>query len=79
VRVCVYYKGARIRNGIDTSLRKVVKRAGLEKVTLHTFRHTFASQFVMAGVPLRDVQELMGHRSFETTLKYAHLSAEHVK
>jgi len=33
----------------------------------------------MAGVPLRDVQELMGHRSFETTLKYAHLSAEHVK
>ena len=79
MRVCVYYKGARIRNGIDTSLRKVVKRAGLEKVTLHTFRHTFASQFVMAGVPLRDVQELMGHRSFETNLKYAHLSAEHVK
>jgi len=73
------YKGRRIRVGIDTSLRKVVKNAGLENVTLHTFRHTFASQLVMAGVPLRDIQELMGHRSFETTLKYAHLSAEHVK
>ncbi|MFC1715350.1 tyrosine-type recombinase/integrase [Candidatus Poribacteria bacterium] len=73
------YKGGRIKNGIDTSLRRAVKEAGLENVTLHTFRHTFASQLVMAGVPLRDVQELMGHRSFETTLKYAHLSAEHVK
>jgi site-specific recombinase XerD len=33
----------------------------------------------MAGVPLKDVQELMGHQSFETTLQYAHLSEEHVK
>jgi site-specific recombinase XerD len=73
------YRGVRIKNGIDTSLRKVVKKAGLQNVTLHTLRHTFASQLVMADVPLRDVQELMGHRSFETTLKYAHLSAEHVK
>ena len=73
------FKGRRIKSGIDTSLRNVVKKAGLRNVTLHTLRHTFASQLVMAGVPLRDVQELMGHQSFETTLKYAHLSAEHVK
>ena len=33
----------------------------------------------MAGVPLRYVQELMGHQSFQTTLQYAHLSEEHVK
>ena len=62
------FKGRRIKSGIDTSLRNVVKKAGLSNVTLHTLRHTFASQLVMAGVPLRDVQELMGHRSFETTL-----------
>lgn len=73
------YKGFRIKNGIDATLRKIVKKAGLENVTLHTLRHTFASQLVMAGVPLRDVQELMGHRSFETTLQYAHLSEDHVK
>ena len=73
------YKGARIKNGIDTTLRKVVKKAGLENVTLHTFRHTFASQLALAGVPLRDIQELMGHQSFQTTLQYAHLSEEHVK
>ncbi len=73
------YRGVRMKNVVDTTLRKVVKQAGLSNVTLHTLRHTFASQLVMAGVPLRDVQELMGHKSFETTLKYAHLSAEHAK
>jgi len=48
-------------------------------VTLHVLRHTFASQLAIAGVPLRDIQELMGHQSFQTTLQYAHLSEEHIK
>ena len=73
------YRGEKIKRGIDDSLRTAVGKAGLENVTLHTFRHTFASQLAMAGVPLRQVQELMGHRSFETTLQYAHLSEDHVK
>lgn len=54
------YKGKRIKCSIDFSLKTTLKRAGLRNVTLHTLRHTFASQLVMAGVPLRDVQELMG-------------------
>jgi integrase len=73
------YRGRRIRNGVRQSLRKAVRKADLEDVTLHTLRHTFASQLVMAGVSLREVQELMGHSSFETTLQYAHLSEDHVK
>jgi len=73
------YRGKRIKHNIKASLKAVQKKAGLENVTLHTLRHTFASQLVMAGVSLRDVQELMGHQSFETTLQYAHLSEEHVK
>ena len=47
-------------------------------MTLHTLRHTYASQLAIAGVPLRDIQELMGHQSSQTTLQYAHLSEEHV-
>ena len=56
-----------------------MEKAGLEGVTLHTLRHTFASQLVMAGVLLREVQELMGHQSYETTLQYAHVAEEHSK
>ena len=73
------YQGRRIKWGMDVGFNNIVKKAGLGNVTLHTLRHTFASQLVMVGVPLRYVQELMGHQSFQTTLQYAHLSEEHVK
>ena len=61
-------QGEKVKRGNDLTFNHLVGEAGLNDVTLHTFGHTFASQLVMAGVPLRDVQELMGHRSFETTL-----------
>jgi site-specific recombinase XerD len=40
-------------------------------------RHTFASRLIMAGVDLKTVQELMGHKSITMTARYAHLSPEH--
>ncbi|MBU4526537.1 MAG: site-specific integrase [Desulfomicrobium sp.] len=44
------------------------------KVTLHSFRHTFISWAVKAGIDLRTVQEMARHRSFEMTLRYSHLA-----
>ncbi|MFC1717372.1 tyrosine-type recombinase/integrase [Candidatus Poribacteria bacterium] len=73
------YRGKRIRCDIKGSLKTVLRKAHLVGVTLHTLRHTFASQLAMAGVSLKEIQELMGHLSFETTLQYAHLSEDHVK
>ena len=73
------FRGKAIRQDIRKSWRRVINKAGLHGVTLHTLRRTFASQLVMAGVSLRDVQDLMGHQSFQTTLRYAHLSPDHVK
>jgi integrase len=53
--------------------------AGLPHVRLHDLRHSFASALVNEGVPLFDVQELLGHTSIKTTQRYAHLSKERLK
>jgi integrase len=54
-----------------------VKAAGLESFTWHCLRHTFASRLVMAGEGLRTVQELMGHKTIQMTVRYAHLAPQH--
>jgi site-specific recombinase XerD len=54
-----------------------VKTAGLKDFTWHCLRHTFASRLVMAGVDLRTVQELMGHKTIAMTCRYAHLAPSH--
>ena len=55
----------------------VCENAKIKDFTWHCLRHTFASRLVMAGVDLRTVQELMGHKSIVTTTRYAHMSPKH--
>ena len=63
-----------------TWFTQCVKKAGLRPVFhWRDLRHTFASRAALAGVPLLTIQALCGHSSFETTLKYAHLSPDHRK
>jgi integrase len=46
-------------------------QAGLRPVRFHDLRHTFGTRMASAGVPLRTIQEWMGHPDFKTTLIYA--------
>jgi len=55
------------------SLKGALERAGLPKIRVHDLRHSFVSNLVMAGVDIRTVKELAGHRDITTTMKYAHL------
>ena len=53
------------------ALQERAPRAGLGSVRFHDLRHTFGTRVAAAGVPLRTLQEWMGHRDFKTTLIYA--------
>jgi integrase len=54
-----------------------LEQVKIKDVTWHTLRHTFASRLVMAGVNLKTVQELMGHKTIAMTAWYAHLAPTH--
>lgn len=51
--------------------KKALKAAGVREVRFNDLRHTFGTRMAAAGVPMRTLQEWMGHRDFRTTLIYA--------
>ena len=61
------------RHEADTLLARALRRSGIGGFGWHALRHTFASHLTMRGVPLKAVQELLGHASIAMTVRYAHL------
>ena len=60
-------------------LRRRCKWAGIKPIRFHDLRHTFASCLAMAGVDLMLIKELMRHKSYQMTLRYAHLHPDYLK
>lgn len=72
------------KNMCKTSLEMIVKdvgrRAGLgDKVHPHLFRHTNATDSLRRGMPITDVQKILGHESLDTTMIYAEIDDQHVQ
>jgi integrase/recombinase XerD len=59
---------------------KYVKKAGIrKKVSVHTLRHTFGAHKADKNMGIAMLQELMGHKKKETTLKYIHLTKTNLR
>ncbi len=62
-----------VKSGWWTALKK----AKIEGFRFHDLRHTFGSRLGMAGVDIRTIQELMGHKDIKMTMRYSHPTPEH--
>ena len=66
-------------SGIEMRLRKLGKEAHLYKVHPHKFRRTLATMAIDRGMPIEQVQKLLGHVRIDTTLHYAMVNQQNVK
>lgn len=66
-------------SAVQKAMREATDRAGLPgAITPHHLRHAWATHSIDAGANVRDVQEILGHRSLETTMQYVHPEIERV-
>lgn len=65
--------------GIETCLRRLGKQLGLARVHPHKFRRTLATMAIDKGMPIEQLQQLLGHKRIDTTLQYAMVKQSNVK
>lgn len=71
----VNHRGGRLtRQGFWLILKSYAEKAGIDGITPHTLRHSFATHALNKGAELRDVQQLLGHVSISTTQVYRQLA-----
>jgi integrase len=64
-------QGGDPRGAAGGRFKRALREAGVREVRFHDLRHSFGTRMAAAGVPLRTLQEWLGHRDFKTTLRYA--------
>jgi integrase len=67
------------RTTIRTAFNGACRRAGIENLRFHDLRHTFASDLVNKGIDLMTIMKLMGHKSIQSTMRYAHLQKKRLR
>ena len=66
-------------SGVELRLREMGKKLGVEKVRPHKFRRTMATRAIEKGMPIEQVQKILGHEQIDTTLRYAMVNQNNVK
>lgn len=65
--------------GVETRLRELGRQLGVHKVHPHKFRRTLATMAIDKGMPIEQLQQLLGHKRIDTTLQYAMVKQSNVK
>ena len=80
---CVFLcrKGEPTKNSAyDTSLFKLADKAGIERFSMHTLRHTYATRCIEAGMRPKTLQMLLGHSNINITMNlYVHVTDDEKK
>jgi site-specific recombinase XerD len=66
-------------SGVEIRLRELGRRLGIPKVHPHKFRRTLATKAIDKGMPIEQVQQLLGHAKIDTTMQYAMVNQANVK
>ena len=66
-------------SGIEIAIRNLGREANINKVHLHKFRRTMATMAIDKGMPIEQVQKLLGHIKIDTTMEYAMVNQNNVK
>ena len=61
-----------LKTSVDHAFQKALKKAGIKDFRFHDLRHTFATRLIQAGVDFYKVQKLLGHKTSQMTMRYAH-------
>jgi len=75
----VFSENGKPYGDVKTGWWSALKKAKIEGFRFHDLRHTFGSRLGMAGVDIRTIQELMGHKDSKMTMRYSHPTPEHKK
>ena len=66
-------------SGVEIRMRELGRKLDIAKVHPHKFRRTMATMAIDKGMPIEQVQQLLGHQSVDTTLQYAMVNQNNVK
>ena len=66
-------------SGVEIRMRALGKRLNIIKLHPHKFRRTLATRAIDKGMPIEQVQQLLGHQKIDTTMQYAMVNQNNVK